>query len=68
MYTNLPQQDPIHIIHNISLNYNENIADNIQNMLQIILQHNYFQLYNQYYKQNIGLAMGVPTSSIIGET
>jgi hypothetical protein len=36
-------------------------------MLQIILQQNYFQFDNQYYKQNIGLAMGAPTSAIIAE-
>jgi hypothetical protein len=32
MYTNIPQQDATHIIHNILLNHNENIADNIQNI------------------------------------
>jgi hypothetical protein len=68
MYTNIPQQDATLIIHNILLNYNENIANNIQNMLQIILQQNYFQFDNQYYKQNIGLVMGAPTSALIAET
>jgi hypothetical protein len=68
MHTNIPQQDATHIIHNILLNYNENIANNIQNMLQIILQQNYFQFHKQYYKQNIGLAMGAPISAIIAET
>jgi hypothetical protein len=38
MYTNIPQQDTILIIHNILQNYNENVADDILNMLQIILQ------------------------------
>jgi hypothetical protein len=33
-----------------------------------ILQQNYFQFDNQYYKQNIGLAMAAPTSAIIAET
>jgi hypothetical protein len=68
MYTNIPQQDTTHIIHNILLNYNENIAHNIRNMLQIILQQNYFQFDNQFYKQNMGLAMGASTSAIITET
>jgi hypothetical protein len=68
MYTNIPQQDATHVIHNILLNYNENIANDIQNMLQIILQQNYFQFDNQYHKQNIGLSMGALTSAIIAET
>jgi hypothetical protein len=68
MYTNIPQQDTILIIHNILQNYNENVADDILNMLQITLQQNYFQFDNQYYKQNIGLAMGASTSAIIAQT
>jgi hypothetical protein len=68
MYTNIPQQDATHIIHNILQNYNENVANNILNMLQIVLQQNYFQFDNQYYKQNVGLAMGAPTPAIIAET
>jgi hypothetical protein len=67
-YTNIPQQDATLIIHDILQNYNENVANNILNMLQIILQQNYFQFDNQCYKQNIGLAMGAPTSAIIAET
>jgi hypothetical protein len=67
MYTNIHQQDATHVIHNILTNYNKNIANNIQNILQIILQQNYFQFVNQYYKQSIGLAMGVPTSVIIAK-
>jgi hypothetical protein len=50
------------------LKNDENIANDIQNMLKIILQQNYFQFDNQYYKQNIGLAMGAPKSAIIAET
>jgi hypothetical protein len=37
-------------------------------MLQIMLQQNYFEFDNQYYKQNIGLVMGAPTSALIAET
>jgi hypothetical protein len=67
MYKNIPQQDATHVIHNILKN-DENMADNIQNMLQTILEQNYFQFDNQYYKQNIGLAMGAPTLAITAET
>jgi hypothetical protein len=67
MYTDIPQQDATHIIHNI-LKHHENMADDIQNMLQTILQQNYFQFDNQYYKQNIDLAVGAPTLAIIAET
>jgi hypothetical protein len=66
-YTNKPQQDGTHIIHNILLMNDENIANDIQNMLKIILQQIYFQVDNQYYKQNIGFAMGAPTSAITAE-
>jgi predicted NodU family carbamoyl transferase len=68
MYTDIPQQDATHIIQNIVLKNDENMADYIQNMLQTILQQNYFHFDNQYYKQNIGLAVGVPTSVIIAGT
>jgi hypothetical protein len=68
MCTNIPQQDTTHIIHNMLSKDKENLADDIHNMLRIILQQNYFQFDNQYYKQNIGLTMGAPTSAVIAET
>lgn len=37
----------------------------VLNMLQVILQQNYSQLNNQYYKQNVGLAVAAPKSTIV---
>lgn len=33
-----------------------------------MLEQNYFQVDQDYYKQNDGLAMGAPTSAILAET
>jgi hypothetical protein len=36
-------------------------------MLNTVLEQNHIQFNNQYYKQNDGLAMGIPTSAILAE-
>jgi hypothetical protein len=36
-------------------------------MLNTVLEENDIQFNNQYYKQNDGLAMGIPTSAILAE-
>jgi hypothetical protein len=37
-------------------------------LLNTIFEQNYLQFNDQFYKQNVGLAMGAPTSAILPET
>jgi hypothetical protein len=40
----------------------------ITHILKTVIDQNYFQFDLEYYKQNDGLAMGAPTSTILAET
>jgi hypothetical protein len=71
MYTDIPKNGTVNVINSI-LESNPEITLNIQkeilHILQTVIEQNYFQFDQQYYKQTDGLAMGVPTSSILAET
>jgi hypothetical protein len=63
MYTNIPQNELIHIIKD-TLEYNntpENQKQELIILVEAILNQNYMQYMNQQYKQNEDLAMGAPT-------
>jgi hypothetical protein len=69
MYTSIPQNELIHIIKD-TLEYNntpENQKQELIILVEAILNQNYMQHVNQQFKQNEGLAMGVPTSAILAE-
>jgi hypothetical protein len=69
MYTNIPLNELINIIHR-TLTHN-NIPDNHKNeiitLVKVILSQNYFQFNNELYTQNEGPAMGAPSSAILAE-
>jgi hypothetical protein len=69
MYTNIPQQELLSIIHEaMKNNYTQSEHINeIMSLVKIILNQNYFQHNNQTFKQQDGLAMGAPTSAILPE-
>ena len=69
MYTNIPIQETIEIITDKLKKQNESneYITQIKNSLNKILNQNYFKFNNKIYKQNSGLAMGSPLSSIIAE-
>jgi hypothetical protein len=58
------------IRHNI-ITKNQNISHEtnveINNLLMIILEQNYVEHNGKWFKQNVGLAMGAPTSAILTE-
>jgi hypothetical protein len=69
MYTNIPQNELIHIIRE-TLEYNSTSDNQKQKLIilvEAILNQNYLQHMNQQYKQDKGLAMGAPTSAILAE-
>jgi hypothetical protein len=70
MFTNIPKQDTINIIKDIS--HNEQYPDlYIQTMIRIlttILDQDFFQFNNKIYQQKEGLPMGAPFSPILAET
>jgi hypothetical protein len=54
MYTNIPQQDVTHIIHNMLSEHNENTTNDTQHMLNILLKQNYSNLIiNTIYKKQV---------------
>ena len=68
MYTNIPIQETLKIIHEeITLKYNTILADQIISILDTTLKQNYFTYNNEHYLQKDGLPMGSPLSSIISE-
>jgi hypothetical protein len=71
MYTNIPFGEIYNIVNGILNNDNEISADERQDFripLNAILEQNYIKFNDQFYSQNEGLAMDVPTSAILGET
>jgi hypothetical protein len=71
MYTNISTREVESIIKEILDNGNitsEQKKHEIITLLNTILEQNYVQLNNQFYKQDQGLAVGVPTSAVLAET
>jgi hypothetical protein len=69
MYTNIPTKGVTTIIQTILNNQNtqQNTIKEIENITHTILSQNYFKFNNDYYKQEEGLAMGAPSSTILAE-
>jgi hypothetical protein len=69
VYTNIPTKDLINIINNICKNHNieDTITREIISITNLIITQNHFSSQDKTYVQNNGLAMGVPTSSILSE-
>jgi hypothetical protein len=69
MNTNIPTKDVRNTINEI-LNRNnvkELLKEEILNILSVILEQNYTWIKEQYYLQNVGLAMETPTSAVLAE-
>jgi hypothetical protein len=45
----------------------DKLRDEIIQLTKLITQQNYFQFQNRFYRQDNGLAMGAPTSSLLSE-
>jgi len=69
MYTNIPNHELLSIIDTACNNnlVEERLKRDIIHLLKSIIEQNYFQFEDLIYKQNEGLAMGAPTSSIFSE-
>jgi hypothetical protein len=69
IYSNVPTGDLLHIIDHICDRQliDKEVKNDLKNMAKIVLEQNYFQFENNFYSQEIGLAMGSPTSSIFSE-
>ena len=69
MYSNVPTDELESIIKLISLHQNldDKITEELISMTRTIGKQNYFQFQNKFRIQNIGLAMGSPTSSLLSE-
>jgi len=69
MYTNIPTINLPQIL-NLICNQTQTprkFQQELTTLLRTVLKQNYFQYKNQVYKQNAGLAMGAPSSSILSE-
>jgi len=69
MYTNIPIAELLNIIESlceIHLNHDK-LREEIIQITKLITRQNHFQFLNQLYRQDNGLAMGAPTSSIFSE-
>jgi len=66
MYTNIPTHELLSIIDTACNNnlVEERLKRDIINLSKTIIDQNYFQFEDLTYKQNEGLDMGAPTSSI----
>ena len=69
MYTNIPIKDTIDIIRQqLELLHDNTIeTEQLISLLTTTLDQNYFSYNNEYYKQEDGLPMGSPVSSILSE-
>jgi hypothetical protein len=69
MYTNVPITDVKNTMYEVLSrnNVNEREKEELLNLLNVVLEQNYIHINEQYYTQNEGLAMGVPTSAILAE-
>jgi hypothetical protein len=71
VYTNIPVTEVKHEMKEILNNNNhtpEKEKQELITLLNIILKQNCLQFSDQFYKQNEGLGMGMPTSAILDET
>jgi len=48
-------------------NLDDKITEELISMTRTIVKQNYFQFQNKFYIQNVGLAMGSPTSPVLSE-
>jgi hypothetical protein len=69
MYTNIPTHELLSIIDTACNNdlVEDSLKRDIINLSKTIINQNYFQFQDMIYRQNEGLAMGAPTSSIFSE-
>jgi hypothetical protein len=69
MYSNVPTSHLLHIIDLICGQQLivEKVKNDLKNLAKIVLEQNYFQIKNNFYSQERGLAMRSPTSSIFSE-
>jgi len=69
MYTNIPTHETLSVIDTDCNNnlVEERLKRDIINPSKTIIDQNYFQFEDLTYKQNEGLDMGAPTSSIFSE-
>jgi len=69
MYANIPTDELLTFIES-ACNNNEvgkDLKRDTLKLLKVIIEQNYFQFMGKTYTQHDGLAMGVPTSSILSE-
>jgi len=69
MYTNIPTKTLPQILK-LACNQTQTpkkLQHELITLLRTVLKQNYFQYKQQIYKQNTGLAMGAPSSSILSE-
>jgi hypothetical protein len=69
MYTNIPRDEVINIIEDTLKNNTRTPRPykTRTTLLKATLEQNYLQFNNEFYKQNDGLAVGVPTSAILAK-
>ena len=69
LYTNIPIDRTINIIQDklTENNHDSEFTNEIVKVISTIMNQNYFQLNNDFYKQNTGIPMGNPLSGIISE-
>jgi len=69
MYSNVPTDELENITKLISLHQNldDKITEDIISMTRTIVKQNYFQFQDKFHIQNVGLAMGSPTPSVLSE-
>jgi len=69
MYISIPLDTLINIIESLcTTQQTQDLEKNeIIQLTKLITQQNYFQFLDQFYKQESGLAMGAPTSSLLSE-
>jgi hypothetical protein len=68
MYSNVPTDEVLHIFDLLcEQSIGENVKKDLRSLIKIVLEQNYFQVNNDFYSQETGLAMGYPTSSILSE-
>jgi hypothetical protein len=68
MYSNVPTDELLHIFDLLcEQSIGENMKKDLRSLIKMVLEQNYFQFDNDFYSQEIGLAMGSPASSILSE-
>jgi Reverse transcriptase (RNA-dependent DNA polymerase). len=69
LYTNIPIKETIKIIKTkLNTNTEEHTyTEQLTKAIETILNQNYFRFNNKIYKQEDGIPMGSPTSSILSE-